>query len=44
MDEAQIDRYAFIRDIYLLHRKSLMYDGNPPRTRYDDEEDDNTKH
>jgi phospholipid-binding lipoprotein MlaA len=42
MEEAQIDRYAFIRDIYLLHRKSLMYDGNPPRQRYDDEENDDT--
>lgn len=38
LDEAVIDRYAFIRDTYLLHRKSLVYDGNPPRVRYDDEE------
>lgn len=37
LDEGAIDRYEFIRDIYLLHRKSLVYDGNPPRTRYDDE-------
>jgi len=43
MDEAQIDRYQFIRDIYLLHRKNLIYDGNPPRTRYDDEEDDTSQ-
>jgi phospholipid-binding lipoprotein MlaA len=43
IDEALIDRYQFLRDTYLLHRKSLIYDGNPPRTRYDDEEDDNTK-
>jgi len=37
MDEAVIDRYDFIRDTYLLYRKNLVYDGNPPRTRYDDE-------
>lgn len=38
MDEAVIDRYEFIRDFYLLHRKSLLYDGNPPRARYDEME------
>lgn len=37
IDEATIDRYQFIRDVYLLHRRSLVYDGNPPRERYDDE-------
>lgn len=40
LDEAVIDRYAFIRDTYLLHRKSLVYDGNLPRARYDNGEDD----
>jgi phospholipid-binding lipoprotein MlaA len=40
LDEAVIDRYAFIRDTYLLHRKSLVADGNLPRARYDDDEDD----
>ncbi len=40
LDEAVIDRYAFIRDTYLLHRKSLVADGNLPRARYDDGEDD----
>ena len=39
LDEAAIDRYEFIRDSYLLHRKSLLYDGNPPREKYDDEDD-----
>lgn len=38
LDEAVIDRYEFIRDTYLLHRRSLVYDGNPPRERYDDYE------
>lgn len=36
LDEAMIDRYEFIRDTYLLHRRSLVYDGNPPREKYDD--------
>jgi phospholipid-binding lipoprotein MlaA len=40
LDEAAIDRYEFIRDAYLLRRKSLVYDGNPPREKYDDEEND----
>lgn len=40
LDEAMIDRYEFIRDTYLLHRRSLVYDGNPPRERYDDEYDE----
>ena len=40
LDEAVIDRYEFIRDAYLLRRQSLVYDGNPPRERYDDEEND----
>ena len=43
LDEAAIDRYEFIRDAYLLRRKSLIYDGNPPREKYDDEENDTEK-
>lgn len=35
--QAAIDPYAFIRDAYLQHRRSLVYDGNPPM---EDEEDD----
>lgn len=38
LDEAMIDPYEFMRDTYLLHRKSQVYDGNPPRQRYDDED------
>jgi phospholipid-binding lipoprotein MlaA len=38
MDEAIIDPYEFYRDSYLLYRKNLVYDGNPPRARYDDDE------
>ena len=33
------DRYAFIRDFYLARRQSLVYDGDPPREKYIDEED-----
>ena len=40
LEEAAIDRYAFIRDAYLQRRQSLVYDGNPPRQKYDDEEED----
>ncbi|MDP1636532.1 MAG: VacJ family lipoprotein [Candidatus Nitrotoga sp.] len=38
LDEAAIDRYTFIRDAYLQQRQSLVYDGNPPREKFDDEE------
>ena len=38
LDEAAIDRYEFMRDTYLLHRKSLVYDGNPPREKFDYDE------
>lgn len=41
LDEAMIDRYSFIRETYLQYRLNLVYDGNPPRKKYDDEEDDN---
>jgi phospholipid-binding lipoprotein MlaA len=32
------DRYSFIRDAYLMRRQSLVYDGSPPREKYDDDE------
>lgn len=32
-DEAALDRYVFLRDAYLQRRRSLIYDGNPPRER-----------
>lgn len=38
LDEAS-DRYAFLRDFYLARRQSLVYDGDPPRAKYIDEED-----
>jgi len=30
LEEAAIDKYAFIRDAYLQRRLNLIYDGNPP--------------
>lgn len=42
LNEAMIDPYEFIRDTYLLHRQSQVYEGNPPRQRYEEEESDDT--
>jgi len=39
LDDAVIDRYSFIRDAYLMRRNSLVYDGNPPRQKFDDDEE-----
>jgi phospholipid-binding lipoprotein MlaA len=33
-----VDRYSYIRDAYLMRRQSLVYDGSPPRVKYDDDE------
>ncbi len=38
--EGSLDRYRFIRDAYLQRRLSQVYDGNPPRPKEDEEEDD----
>ena len=37
LEQAALDRYVFQRDAYLQRRRSLVYDGRPPRERYDDE-------
>lgn len=34
------DRYAFIRDFYLARRQNLVYDGDPPRAQFIDEEEE----
>lgn len=39
LDQAAMDRYAFLRDAYVQRRLNLIYDGNPPRSK-DDELDD----
>ena len=43
LDEAMIDQYSFIRDAYMQHRRSLIYDGNPPREKFDDDEEEDSK-
>ncbi|MBI5890732.1 MAG: VacJ family lipoprotein [Nitrosomonadales bacterium] len=40
LDDAVIDRYSFIRDAYLMRRQSLVYDGNPPRQKFDDDDEE----
>lgn len=39
MDGALVDRYSFIRDAYLARRQNLVYDGNPPKPKYDDDDE-----
>ncbi len=36
VDEAALDKYEFLRDAYLQRRRSLVHDGNPPRTMDDE--------
>lgn len=38
LDDATINRYSSLRDFYLMRRQSLVYDGEPPRIKYDDED------
>lgn len=33
VNQATIDKYAFVRDAYLQSRQYLVYDGNPPRQK-----------
>ena len=35
LEEAALDKYTFQRDAYLQRRRSLVYDGRPPRERED---------
>ncbi len=42
LNEAMIDPYEFLRDAYLLHRISQVYDGNPPRVRYEEDDSDDS--
>ncbi len=30
LEEAAVDPYAFVRDVYLQRRQNMVYDGNPP--------------
>jgi phospholipid-binding lipoprotein MlaA len=38
LEQAALDKYAFVRDAWLQRRRNLVYDGNPPREP--DESDD----
>jgi phospholipid-binding lipoprotein MlaA len=40
LEEAALDRYVFQRDAYLQRRRSLVYDGHPPRERDPEDESD----
>ena len=40
LDEAALDRYTFLRDAYIQQRRSLIFDGNPPREKLSDFEDE----
>lgn len=42
LEQAALDRYAFVRDAWLQRRRNLVYDGNPPRER-DESDDEPTK-
>jgi len=33
LEEAALDKYVFLRDAYLQRRRSLVYDGSPPREK-----------
>ena len=33
LEEAALDKYTFLRDAYLQRRRSLIYDGRPPREK-----------
>ena len=37
IEDTVVDKYSFIRDGYLMRRQSLVYDGDPPRIKYDDD-------
>jgi phospholipid-binding lipoprotein MlaA len=39
IEDTVVDRYSFIRDAYMMRRQSLVYDGDPPREKYDDEDE-----
>jgi len=35
IEEAALDKYAYVRDAYLQRRLSLIHDGNPPREHFE---------
>jgi phospholipid-binding lipoprotein MlaA len=43
LEEAALDRYVFLRDVYFQRRRSLIYDGRPPREPVNDNPEPNVK-
>jgi phospholipid-binding lipoprotein MlaA len=43
LEQAALDKYVFQRDAYLQRRRSLIYDGRPPREREDRQEEKEEK-
>jgi phospholipid-binding lipoprotein MlaA len=43
LEQASLDKYTFQRDAYLQRRRSLVYDGRPPRERLDYENDEKSR-
>lgn len=39
VEEAALDKYSYIRDAYLQHRRNLIHDGNPPKEKEASAED-----
>ena len=39
IEQAALDKYSFVRDAWLQRRRSLVYDGNPPREKEESDED-----
>jgi phospholipid-binding lipoprotein MlaA len=39
LELSAVDQYSFIRDAYLMRRQSLVYDGDPPREKFNDDEE-----
>ena len=38
LSQAALDRYSFTRDAFLQRRRNLVYDGNPPKVKDEDDE------
>jgi ABC-type transporter lipoprotein component MlaA len=37
LEDAALDKYEFLRDAYLQRRRSLIFDGAPPRRKVDED-------
>jgi phospholipid-binding lipoprotein MlaA len=39
LEEAALDKYSFVREVWLQRRRNLVYDGDPPRERTESDEE-----